>query len=329
MRSPFPFRTIISVMLITCAALVISSCRSQRMVPHSQRVPMVPKPGHKNGVYRDLSRVDQQKPPSQEPLPVIIDKRDGSRDTGSLMDLRSDRNIVYPDIQPIKAGDTITLAVQSPRTPPAGAGGAGGAPAAAGELDLPELGPKNEEAKPIEQLTMKVSQRLPNGNYIVQYRSESRTTREDNYTYVTAILDGRKRFNPDKLTTADLSEIHFRQKDGPKEDYELSSTGWLDEYTLRLSRFNQAKSRIALELEDKRKRLAKVRNSLKNRIQSFKKEREKVILSREKYRKKLAEQQQQSDAQAAELNKRDERIKELSTEIDDLKKQLNEAEAKK
>lgn len=327
MRPTLAPRPIMTMTLVICAALIISSCRSQRMVPHSQRVPMVPKPGHKNGVYRDLSRVDQQKPPSQEPLPVIIDKRDGSRDTGSLMDLRSDRNIVYPDIQPIKAGDTITLAVQSPRTPPPAPGAPAAAPA--GELDLPELGPKNAEAKPIEQLTMKVSQRLPNGNYIVQYRSESRTTREDNYTYVTAILDGRKRFNPEKLTTADLSEVHFRQKDGPKEDYELSSTGWLDEYTLRLSRFNQAKSRIALELEDKRKRLAKVRNSLKNRIQSFKKEREKVILSREKYRKKLAEQQQQSDAQTAELNKRDERIKELSAEINDLKKQLQESEAKK
>lgn len=307
-------------------ALMLASCQSQRMVPHTQRVPMIPKPGNKNGVYRDLSRVDQQTAKVKPPLPVIIDKRDSARDTGSLMDLRSDRNIVYPDIKPVAVGDTITLAVTSPRTKKP----ADGAPAApTGDLDLPDLGPVDAEAKPIENLVMKVRQRLPNGNFIVQYQSESISTRDDTYTYVTAILDGEKRFNRKALSTDDLSEINFRQKAGPKEDYELSSTGWLDEYTLRLSGFNQAKSRQALELEEKRKRLAKIRNNLRNRIQSFKKEREKVILSREKFRQKLTEQKQQSQAQQTKLTESQSRIDALNTEIADLKKKLADAEGKK
>lgn len=314
------------VLLAVTGWLMLSSCQTRKVLPHSQRVPLIPKAKQKNGVYRDLGTVDQQKARKKAPLPVIISKKDGAKDTGSLMDLGSDRNLIYPDITPVAVGDTITLAVTSPRTKKP----ADGSPAKpSGDLDLPDLGPAKAEAKPIENLVMKVRQRLPNGDFIVQYQSESLSTRDETYTYVTAILDGRKRFKRGSLSTDDLSDISFRQKDGPKEDYELSSTGWLDEYTLRLSGFNQANSRQALELEEKRKRLAQIRNNLKNRIRSFKKERQKVILSREKFRQKLAEKQQQSEEQKTTLTQKNERITELNNEIADLKKQLSEAEAKK
>lgn len=319
-------KTAAGITFVMMAIASFSGCQTKKMTPHSQRVPLIPKAGQKSGVYRDLSKVDQNKTRKKQPLPVIISKKDGARDTGSLMDLSSDRNIVYPDITPVAVGDTITLAVTSPRSPkPAN----GGPAKPAGDLDLPDLGPATAEAKPIETLVMKVRQRLPNGNFIVQYQSESVSSRDETYTYVTAILDGRKRFKRGTLSTDDLSEINFRQKDGPKEDYELSSTGWLDEYTLRLSGFNQANSRQALELEEKRKRLAQIRNNLKNRIRSFKKEREKVILSREKFRQKLSDQQQQSEEQKTKLVQSEERITELNSEIADLKKELADAEAKK
>lgn len=319
-------RAAAKALVISGALVMIAACQTRKMTPHSQRVPLIPKEGQKNGIRRDLSEVDQNKAPKRQPLPVIISTTDGARDTGSLMELSSDRNIIYPDITPVAVGDTITLAVSSPRSKkPA----AGAAPAPAGDLELPDLGPAKAEAKPIETLTMKVRQRLPNGDFIVQYQTTSTTTRDDTYTFVTAILDGKKRFNRAGLSTADLSDISFRQKDGPKEDYELSSTGWLDEYTLRLSGFNQANSRQALELEEKRKRLAQIRNNLKNRIRSFKKERQKVILSREKFRQKLSEQRQQSEQQQTQLASSEERIKELNGEIDELKKQLAEAEANK
>ncbi|MBF0442443.1 MAG: hypothetical protein HQK54_11105 [Oligoflexales bacterium] len=84
-----------------------------------------------------------------------------------------------------------------------------------------------------------------------------------------------------------MADVRFSET--TENDYlENNSLTWQDEYTLRLSGFSEAKSKMAMELERKKKDLAKAKEQLEIKIKNFASERRILTKERENLAKEMA-----------------------------------------
>jgi hypothetical protein len=239
---------------------------------------------------------------------------------GSLTSLDDPRAYLLASTAPLVVGTFLDIktvtnadAAKAPAAP-----AAKGSPAAQIEQDLlkslPNLDPvQGDPDKPnlVTNFKAEVLEVLENGDAIVGYHRRSVRGDQASDYLVKARVPQAALAEKDSLTTANLVDVEFREsREG--ELSERHSSRWEDEYTLRMSGFDEARSKSAVALEDQRRQLKDTRDKLATQIKAFSTERNTVAKERADYvAKKKEEDQKITDLET--------KVKEQNEEIDKLK----------
>lgn len=254
---------------------------------------------------------------------IAVKPTDSTNTTGSLFNAQHQRNYLITDGDPARLGKIITVEVASNRIAKtkkgdigkkganadkkaeATPGGKGAGKAAekddvedALRKEFPNLDSNDPDLVLIKKIKMKVARNFENGDTELYYLRQSSTTEEGREISVKARVPYSKLVANAPITTEDLEEISWMETT-PTETIERHSLGWEDEYTLRLSGFDEAKSREALSLEEKRQQLRNVQTSLDTKLKAFANEKREMA----KQREKLFEQQKKDQDKINELEK--------------------------
>ncbi len=146
---------------------------------------------------------------------------------------------------------------------------------------LPNLKPVNPETFPLKSIRMKVVHKLANGDIIVETHRESSIENEKSLIAVKAKIPYAKLSDVKGITTEDLFDIDWQELRGG-EHTERKSIAWDDEFTLRLSGFNEVNSMWAKELDEKQKYLDQIRGEVEKKIMSFGEEKKQFVAERQK-----------------------------------------------
>ena len=279
--------------------LVITSCQT-RVVPISKREYVNKNSGAE--IYKKGRKITDRK----DEVPQIFLKKKKMKinpvyeieNNGSLYSLDNPENFLFFDKPKGEVGDVLSVLVRVNQ----GEAPAGGQTKGELEADklkdellaaLPEfeLNDKQENVKPLTSIKFKVDRRLPNGDLIISTYRTSQNEEQSSSIRVQARIERSTLMAKKEISTNDLLDVDwYQRKDG--EVVERDSLSWQDEYTLRMSGFDEAKSKLAQRLENKRQDLAKVRDRLKNRINTLGVERRQFSQAREqldKQKKELAD----------------------------------------
>lgn len=246
----------------------------------------------------------------------------GPSETGSLYRLGDHRNQLFAE-QEIGVGSYVDIGVKANRqsgqeggaAASAGAAqpAAGGAAPAAGAEDelvkaLPNLSPAEANAKVIKKFPMRIMAVLDNGDLLGLFSRSSKTVDEAHSLNVKARIPAQAIYRKDPLTTDDLLDVEWLEsRDG--DLVERQSSGWEDEYTLRMSGFNEARSKAAVELEDKRKQLETVKKQLQTRIQTLGSERQGIPKERDRLAQEKATLQQKEKEMTSKISELEDKVK--------------------
>lgn len=243
-----------------------------------------------------------------------------SNTTGSLTSMEDPRNYLLASTAPLMVGSFLDIKTIS-STEAAKSAGAAAKPAqtvAQVEQDLlkslPTLDPApGEQDKPtvIPGFKAEVLEILENGDALISYHRRSIRGDQAGDYLVKARVPQAALLEKENLTTANLVDVDFREsREG--EISERHSSRWEDEYTLRMSGFDEARSKSAVALEDQRRQIKDTRDKLATQIKSFSTERQTVA----KERTALLEKQKAIAEKTAELEAK---IKDQESEIEKLK----------
>lgn len=287
--------------------------------------------------------------PGDEPPKLFVRKReiqvkrlDRPNETGSLFNPDDERNYLFTSQGPLNVGrflDIRILAGRAEEKPgiagkkPAGAGsssGSGSGDALTQELlkALPELTPAaGKEGTALKDFKMKIVHRYDNGDVLAMAERSSQVGDQINQTTVQARIPYDRLAAGDHLTTEDLLDVKFTEsRDGEVAD--RASSGWQDEYALRLSGFDEAKSKYAQEVDDKHKQLDEARGKLETQIKSFGNERAQMTKQREEILKKSAEQTSKAKEMEDQLKAKDGKIEDQTKTIEDQTNEIKKLEEK-
>ncbi|MEZ4741291.1 MAG: hypothetical protein R3B45_02400 [Bdellovibrionota bacterium] len=245
--------------------------------------------------------------------------------TGSLFNLNDERNYLFSARGPLTTGRYIDIDIVSTRIDkveePKTQNNAEESKAIGSEVEdtlidsLPSLEPDSSKAKTIKRIKMKIAHRYPNGDVLIATQRKSQSDNDFSEISVQARIPYDRLISGRTLNTEDLTEVVLAENKG-SEIIERRSSGWEDEYTLRLSGFNEAKSKSALRLDQQREQLKKIRDQLRNRLVAsgkerlqFAKERQDLLKQQEQAKdeiRKLTEKLQEKNNQNAEAAKQPE-----------------------
>ena len=237
---------------------------------------------------------------------VQIKNNDRTNDSGSLFNPDDERNYLFTPKGPLNIGRFLTINIQPNRQDDKKSASdkdknkaknkeKDGKTAGTDEMEeellksLPDLTPGDKE-KPslLKSFKMQIAHRFDNGDVLAMLKRTSQHQDKINEVDVRARIPYDRLSSGDDLTTDDLLDVRFAEsKSG--ETTERSSSAWEDEYSLRLSGFDEAKSKQAQDLADQKQRLQETQEKLENRIKSFGDERRQVAKQRDELNKKKAE----------------------------------------
>ena len=239
---------------------------------------------------------------------------------GSLFRLDDGRNGLFTTEEPTVPGSYLTVEVASNHAP-AKTPGKGEVAKPKGEklsddpeVDallkaLPDLEPAEKTATIVKRFRAKVTHRFDNGDLALLYRRESFSPEETQQLQVKARVPYMRLVSGENLKTTDLVDVEWVENTRG-EVVERTSSGWEDEYSVRLSGFDESKSKVALDLDDKRKAVADANEQLKTKLKSmgeerrqFSKQREDMLEGRKKAENELEQARKQMDEQAKEIEK--------------------------
>lgn len=257
---------------------------------------------------------------------VKITEKKASVDTGSLFVAANAKNDFYGAKRFDQLGRILDVAIvvsEDPRqSKDQGEKEASGDKAASSEDELisefPELSPpKGKKRRLKSSLRMEIVQNFPNGDVLLAYRRSSDSDRENVAIVVEARLPYRS-LADNTVSSSDLYDISLVQHLG-RDTIVRKSSGWEDEYTLRVSEFREAASQEALELETKRQHLKKLRQRMLDRLKSANRERQRSANEGEKLRK-------ENSRIAKQIKDLQETIEAQRKEIQDKSSQLSPTE---
>ncbi len=276
---------------------------------------------------------------------IAIKDTDRPNETGSLFNVDDERNYLFTAKGPLNVGRFLKVRIVFNRTGGKGKeakeakeasdkakGGKEGKDKEKdkekdGELEaellkiLPQLEPAVKgEPELLRSFKMQIMHRFDNGDVLAMMTRQTAVGDQASEISVSARIPYDRLASGDELTTDDLLDVRIRDtREG--ELAERTSSGWEDEYSLRLSGFNEAKSKAALELADQKKKLAEVGEKLDTRIKTLGDERAQVAKQRDELnQKKAASEQEVSDLQDKvkeqedTIQKQEQEIKELTPE---------------
>ena len=235
---------------------------------------------------------------------VQIKNNDRTNDSGSLFNPDDERNYLFTPKGPLNIGRFLTINIQPNRQDDKKSASdknkaknkekdakTAGTDEMEEELlkSLPDLTPA-EKDKPslLKSFKMQIAHRFDNGDVLAMLKRTSQHQDKMNEVDVRARIPYDRLSSGDDLTTDDLLDVRFAESKAG-EITERSSSAWEDEYSLRLSGFDEAKSKQAQDLADQKQRLQETQEKLENRIKSFGDERRLVAKQREELGKKKAE----------------------------------------
>lgn len=239
--------------------------------------------------------------------------------SASLFEIDNPGNYLFYDKPRGAIGETLTVYVRSSRDteeeapPEAAENEQEGAELNPEQLEedllaaLPQLKPGEEKPTLLTKIPFKVMRRLPNGDVLLEYFRSSKNDTESNTIKVQARLPRKKLQGNQAILTSDLKDVEWYQNHNQKTA-ERQSLGWEDEYTLRLSGFEEARSQEAMNLESKRQELVNLRERLRQRIVSMGKEREMISRERERITQMRNEMDQKINALERENREKDAQI---------------------
>ncbi len=306
--------------IVVLIALAISSCQT-RIVPVSKRH-YISKPVGvkimKKG--RDIADEEQKSPNIYiKRKKLKIDPVVEINSTGSLMFLNNPENYLFTPMPKGKIGDTLVILTRVNKSEEQ-------KPPVEGEQKpeelqdellaaLPKLAPKeSEKIVPLTSIKFKIDRRLPNGDVIISSFRASSNEGESNTIRIQARLSRSDLMNKKEITTDDLLDVEwYERQDG--EVFERQSLSWQDEYTMRLSGFNEARSQYAEQLVNKEKDLVRVREKLRDRINTLGRERQAVAKARQDVDKRNKAMSQIVDGLRTKINEQEDVINEQKSII--------------
>lgn len=263
---------------------------------------------------------------------IVIKDVDQANETGSLFNPDDDRNYLFASTGPQTVGRYLDINVVSNRADGAKKDkpGAAKTPEEQKKEDLaksqdeiqkellaalPELNPAGTATDPalIKGFKMRIAHRYSNGDVLAVMNRRSTSEDQIQDLNIETRIPYDRLSSGDPLTTRDLLDVKFRES-GNGDTSDRTSSGWEDEYSLRLSGFDEAKSKAAQELTDKKRQLDEAAAKLETRIKSFGDERNQLSKQREDLQKKSVDQDEK-------VKTLEDKVKEQETIIEDLKPQ--------
>ena len=217
--------------------------------------------------------------------------------TGSLFPLDDPRNnlIVH---NPLRAGMLLEIKVLTSRSAAASdQGKAQKASSRSGDSSvgaegltaaLPKLEAIVPGAGPLKSFKMRLDAILPNGDGVVSVTRGSSRTGDFHEVYAKARIPAEQMIPGAVLTTADLFNVAWMDFDGTQTT-ERNSTGWEDEYSLRLSGFEELRSKEALAVEDGRRQNQIEKEKVSEESRKMAEERARSAKQRDELQQKLRE----------------------------------------
>jgi hypothetical protein len=263
---------------------------------------------------------------------IVIKDVEEENDSGSLFNVDDERNYLFASTGPQTIGRYLDINVVSNRTDAAKAAKPGPVKTAeeqkAEDLaksqdeiqkellgSLPDLNPAGTPEDPalIKSFKVRIVHRYSNGDVLAMLSRQSTSEDQLKDVNIETRIPFDRLASGEPLTTRDLIDVKYHENnDGEITD--RTSTGWEDEYSLRLSGFDEAKSKGATDLADKRKKLEEATKKLETRMKSFGEERN--LLSKEKQDLTAKTEEQQEKVKTLE-----DKVKEQEEIIEDLKPQ--------
>lgn len=237
---------------------------------------------------------------------VTISPVEGHNETGSLFNVNDESNYLFASRPPLVPGKYLDVFVASNRSAKEKDNEAENIDESVKEEitdeeakslveSIPSLTPADPSSKHLlKKFRMKILRVFPNGDVLGVVGRSSENQHSKHSIDVSARIPYASLVSGRPLTTEDLSDVSFEEADGG-EQIVRRSTSWEDEYSLRLSGFNEAESRYAQDLADKRKRLENLRKQLKNRIVAHGKERNNTAKQRAELLKEKSENMKKID----------------------------------
>ena len=174
---------------------------------------------------------------------------------------------------------------------------------------IKSLEPPKLENSLIKEFKMKVVHIYQNGDLLLQYSRNSENENQINMINIKARVPAKAMLNEKPLTTKDLQNIQIVEN-VKNELVKRTSSSWDDEYTLRMSGFNEAQSKVASEVDSSMKKLKNMRSSFEKKLKTIQNE-----------RNMFAKNKQNSDSKLNELNQK---IIEQKAKIDEQKQLLSQ-----
>lgn len=229
----------------------------------------------------------------------VIRESNRPNETGSLYNPDDERNYLFSPTGPQNVGRFLSVKVVSGRSAPK----AGDEPADSKPEDgkdqeesellkaLPHLEPEKEGDIVLQKsFKMRIVHRFDNGDVLARLDRQSQSSEGERVVLAEARIPYDRIAAGDGLTTDDLQDVKFVQS-GADDLIERTSSGWEDEYSLRLSGFDEAKSKLAMSLEDQKKQIEEVKTKLEDKIKALGDQRRQLVKEREEMMKRSAEAQ--------------------------------------
>ena len=275
-----------------------------------------------------------------------ISERRPNGDDGSLFNPDDERNFLFTHSGPLTVGKFVKVRVVPNHLmddkATAASGSEGGKGGGKGKGDnakpdeveaellkaLPEMAPAGKEHPAfVAAFKMKITQRFPNGDVLANFTRKSVVGEQERELVAEARVPYDRLTSGDDLTTDDLVDVHFREVRG-NDLADRSSPSWEDDYSLRLSGFSEAKSKVAQDLQDQKQHLADAAAKLETKIKSFGEDRRQLVKQRDDLNKKKSEAETKSAELGVKLKEQADLIDKQQDEIKRLEPDEDEAKGK-
>lgn len=325
--------------------LIINICCSPNIIKYSARNPdLFQKPSDK--LYGQSRGID---PAQTQPEIFIKEKKAVVRDletpntTGSLFQSDNEYNFLFTPASVGKVGRFIAIQVKANQRIANEE-----APEKSKEVDptkknseekptdeedilkaIPNLEPKEKnKISLLKEFKMRIMHKFPNGDILAKFQRQSSSDVDFHQLVVESRIPYDRLASGEALTTDDLLDVKFTEH-LPDEIIKRHSSGWEDEYSLRLSGFNEAKSKIAADLADQRQKLDEAKTRLQDRIKSLGSERRQLAKMREEYAQRKLESENKLKESNDKLDESQQTIEEQKETIEEQQQKLEDIEGKK
>lgn len=338
----------LAFLILAIAILPLFGCKSG-IVAVSQRKVGVKQEGEMVVRSRPIER--PAKPPKiyVEEKTTHLERVKEGFVTGSLYRLDDPRNVLMTEVPKGFVDEYLDIAVASHRLPESVQNSAedggdtkndAGSPKTEGEDNpvteakrleetllkaLPNLDGGKNNPVILKNIKMRVAHRLPNGDALVVMQRTSMNDQESNAVGIRARVPSAVLRQNRQISTNDLQDVDFMESiDG--DIVKKHSNSWEDDFTLRLSGFQEARSRHAQILADKKKQIQQVKSQVETGVRNMTAQRVAMAQERLKLKNERARIAQEKQDMQNEIKDREAKIEERNDEINALKESKKEVE---